>query len=105
MRRLLAASLLALAGSYAPSAWAQEAGHGTYLEKGMPAPTRAFEINVASAYNQGWGNLTDTTSFVGRTFGRQVQDIAGAGLQFELDIGYRISPMFAAGVYGTFAGY
>jgi hypothetical protein len=37
--------------------------------------------------------------------GRQIQDFAGAGLQLGLDLGYRLSPMFALGVYGTFAEY
>ena len=56
-----------------------------------PAPYKAFELNVASAYNQAWGNLTDTQSVAGQVFGgRQVQDVAGAGLQFELDLGYRV---------------
>jgi hypothetical protein len=77
-------------------------------EKARPAPARAFEINVATAYNQGWGNLTDSTTVAqGRLFipGRKVQDVGGAGLQFELDLGYRATPMFAVHAYGTAAGY
>ena len=66
----------------------------------MVAPDRAFELNVAVAYNQGWGNLTDSVSIAGE---RKVQDVAGAGLALELDLGYRTSPRFAAGVYGTLA--
>jgi hypothetical protein len=85
-------------------AQAQEASR-PYFEKSMPAPRQAFEVNVTTAYNQGWGNLTDTQSAAGRLFGRQVQDVAGAGLQFELDLGYRMSPMFAISGYGTFAQY
>jgi hypothetical protein len=105
MRRILGVSVLALAGFYGPSAQAQEAAHPNYFEKPMPAPHQAFEVNVTTAYNQGWGNLTDTQSLLGRSFGRQVQDVAGAGLQFELDLGYRVSPMFALSAYGTLAQY
>src|SRR5689334_23327229 len=106
MRRDLAASILVLSGLCGASAQAQEVGQPNYFEKAMPAPSKAFEINFASAYNQGWGNLTDTQSIVGRTFGgRQVQDVAGAGLQFELDLGWRATPSLAVGVYGTIAGY
>jgi hypothetical protein len=106
MRRVLAASVLVVAGLCGASAQAQEVGQPSYFEKAMPAPAKAFEINFASAYNQGWGNLTDNQSIAGRTFGgRQVQDVAGAGLQFELDLGWRATPSLAVGVYGTIAGY
>ena len=37
--------------------------------------------------------------------GQQIQDFAGAGLQFGLDLGFRASPAFALSAYGTFAGY
>src|SRR5262245_37412800 len=105
MKRVLLGSILVLAGTYGVSAQAQEAGHPGFFEKGVPAPARAFEINASTAYNQGWGHLTDNVSVANRTFGRDVQDVGGAGLAFGLDLGYRVSPMFAFGAYGTFAGY
>jgi hypothetical protein len=71
----------------------------------MPAPARALELNLSSAYNQGWGNLTDPTGSGFQSFGRQFQEAAGAGVQFEVDLGYRISPRFGVGAYGTIAGY
>jgi hypothetical protein len=71
----------------------------------MPAPASALELNLSSAYNQGWGNLTDPQSLAGQTIGRQFQDFAGAGVQFEVDLGWRASPMFGVGVYSTIAGY
>src|SRR5262249_19924953 len=73
MKRVVVASVLALAGSYVASARAQEAGHGGYFEKTMPSPTQSFELAVSTAYNQGWGNITDTNSIAARTFGRQIQ--------------------------------
>jgi hypothetical protein len=64
-----------------------------------------LELNLSSAYSQGWGNLTDPTGALAQPFGRRFQDAAGPGVQFGLDVGWRISPMFALGVYGTIAGY
>jgi hypothetical protein len=71
----------------------------------VPAPSHAFEIGGAVGYTQGWGHLTDEVSPQGQLFGRNIQDFAGAGLQFELDLGYRASPMLALGAFGTFAEY
>jgi len=76
-----------------------------FYQKGMPAPSNAFEINGNVAYTQGWGNLTDNISPQGQVFGNNIQDFAGAGLQFELGLGYRVSPMLAVGAFGTFAEY
>src|SRR6185436_431983 len=57
-------------------------------------------------YNQGWGNITDTSSsaFV-TTPSRKIQDISGPGLAAELDLGWRFNPHWMAGIYGTFTGY
>ncbi len=105
MRRVGSAFFSVLLGTYGTSARAEEARRPTFFEKSMAAPVGAFELNFATAYNQAWGNLTDSVSPAARTFGRQVQDVAGAGIAFELDLGYRATPMFAEGVYGTVAGY
>jgi hypothetical protein len=105
MRRVGSAFFLVLLGTHGTSARAEEAPRPSFFDKSMAAPVGAFELNFATAYNQGWGNLTDSVSPTARTLGRQVQDFAGAGIVFELDLGYRASPMFAAGVYGTVGGY
>jgi hypothetical protein len=71
----------------------------------MPAPSRAFEIGGAVGYTQGWGKLTDTISPQAAVIGRNIQDFAGAGLQFELDLSYRATPMLSFGAFGTYAEY
>jgi hypothetical protein len=105
MRLVCVASVLVLAGTYGVLAHAQEVAQASYFEKTMSVPDRAFELNVSTAYNQGWGDLTDAVSVEGQTFGRRVQDVAGAGLALELDLGYRASPTLAGGFYGTVAQY
>ncbi len=127
MKRVLVASVLALSGAYGLSAHAQTyqtpAPYPTptpyqtptpapatevsqpYFQKSVPAPAQAFEVNGTVAYTQPWGHLTDTISPQGQVFGRNIQDFAGAGIQFGLDLGYRATPNWLVGVYGTFAEY
>ena len=57
-------------------------------------PDRNFEIAVATGYAQGGGKL-------GGTLGN-LEDVAGPGAAVEVDIGARIIPQLAVGVYGTF---
>jgi hypothetical protein len=94
---IASASLLLLGGA----ARAQEVAQPNFFQKSMLAPDRAFELNLSTAYNQGWGDLTDSTSNAGIAFGRKVQDVAGAGIAFEVDLGFRSAPRFSAGLYGT----
>jgi hypothetical protein len=106
---------MALSGAYGLSAHAQTYQVQTppaapevsqpYFKKAVPAPAQAFEINGTVAYTQPWGNITDTVSLQGQQFGRHIQDFAGAGIQFGLDLGYRASPNWLVGAYGTFAEY
>jgi opacity protein-like surface antigen len=114
MKRVLVASVLALSGAYGLSAQAQIPYQAPapapevsepYFKKAVPAPSQAFEINGTVSYTQPWGNITDTVSPQGQVFGRQIQDFAGAGLQFGLDLGYRASPTLLVGVFGTYAEY
>jgi hypothetical protein len=99
MKRVFVTSFLVLAGTYGISANAQEAGQPGYFSRTMAAPSRAFEIGVTPLYNQGWGNLTDTTSPRAATTGRQVQNYSGAGIGGELDFSYRFAPIAMAGVF------
>ena len=131
MKRVLVASVFALSGVYGLSAQAQPpypaqqpypaqpsyqaqppyqappTGEVSqpYFEKIVPAPSQAFEINGTVAYTQPWGNLTDNLTAQSLVIGRRIQDFAGAGIQFGLDLGYRASPMLSLGIYGTYAGY
>lgn len=56
---------------------------------------RTFEIGVAAGYAQGGGKL-------GGTLG-SLEDVAGPGAAVEVDVGYRILPPLAVGLYGTIA--
>jgi hypothetical protein len=89
---------LVLAGTYGVNANAQEVAQPGYFQRQMAAPSRAFEIGVAGLYNQGWGNLTDAVSPLAAV-GRRVQDVSGAGVGAEIDLGYRFMPQMAAGVF------
>jgi hypothetical protein len=104
MKRALVASVSFFAATLVATANAQDDVAGpSFFDKSMVAPDRAFELNVAAGYNQAWGDLTDSASTVGQTFGREIQDVAGAGLALELDLGFRSTPRFGAGLYGTLA--
>jgi hypothetical protein len=105
MKRVLVASFAVLAGTYGLKANAQDVAQPGYFERQMAAPTRAFEIGVQGLYNQGWGNLTDTAGAIAAGTGRQVQNVAGAGVGGELDLSYRMSPQMAVGVFGNFSEY
>jgi hypothetical protein len=106
MKRVLVASFVVLAGVSATKAHAQEVGTPNYFEKQMAAPVSAFEIGVGAFYNQGWGNITDTSSsaFI-TTPSRKIQDISGPGLAAEVDLGWRFDPHWMAGIYGNFTGF
>ncbi len=59
--------------------------------------SNAFELSATMGYTQGTGDISQA--------GMNVADISGAGATFELKAGYRISPNFAFGGYGSFAKY
>ena len=61
------------------------------------APANAFELSLGGGYTQGTGDI--------RQSGATVQDVSGAGGTVELKLGYRVTPNFAFGAYGTFAAY
>jgi hypothetical protein len=105
MKRVFVTSFLVLAGTYGIEANAQEAGQPSYFQRQMAAPTQAFEIGVSGVYNQGWGNLTDSVSPRAPLTGRQVQDVSGAGIGGELQLGYRFAPPASVGVFGTFTEF
>jgi hypothetical protein len=56
---------------------------------------QAFEIGIATGYTQGGGKLGGTL--------RNLEDVSGPGGTVEVDLGYRIVPALAVGVYGTLA--
>jgi len=98
MKSIWVASFAVLAGTFVTSAHAQEVGERGYFQRKMAAPSQAFEVGITPLYNQGWGNLTDTTSTLAAT-GRRVHDYGGAGVGGEIDLGYRFIPEMAAGIF------
>jgi len=63
----------------------------------VAAPANAFELSIGGGYTQGTGDI--------REAGATVEDVSGAGGTVELKLGYRVTPSFSFGVYGTFAAY
>jgi hypothetical protein len=88
--------LALLASTFAASTAAAQPTAETGIDRPMPAATDMLEIAVGGGYLQGFG---DTGA------GVDVQDLAGAGGNAELQIMYRVSPHLSIGGYGTLEGY
>lgn len=71
----------------AASASAQEAP-----PRYVPAPTNAAEIEISPGFATAFGNIDKN---------RSMSDVVNGGGGVELGIGYRMSPYFLLGVYGT----
>jgi outer membrane protein W len=59
----------------------------------MPAIRDALEVSVGAGWAQGSGDVDGTST--------NVDDIAGAGINTQLQIGYRITPNLALAAYGS----
>lgn len=105
MKRFFFTSFLAIAGTYGLRANAQEAGQPSFFSQPLAAPAHALELGITTAYNQGWGNFTDSISPLAATTGRKIQDYGGAGIALEGDIGYRFMPSLSAGVFAQGVEY
>jgi opacity protein-like surface antigen len=90
MRRTIALMVGALLGLSAASsssnAGAQEAPRWQGI---LPAPSNAFELRLGSGYTQGIGNISP---------GNRILNVAGAGIGFNLDLDYRITPLVSLGL-------
>jgi hypothetical protein len=90
----IAAGALALAGFAAP-AIAQ-----TIEREMVPAPLRAprrtFEVSAELGYTQGFGALYG---------GRQVRDVAQAGIALGVGVGVRATPLLSVAATGQFQGF
>jgi hypothetical protein len=74
------------------SAHAQEA----YLYNAVPAPSKAFELQLSAGYTQGFGNIFPNHA---------INDVAGGGLGVTASIGYRYSPLVSFEVEGQYQAY
>jgi hypothetical protein len=62
------------------------------------ASDEALELQVSGGYQQGVGSMSAASAL-------HVQDVAGVGAGGELGAGYRISPRWLVGAYGSGAWY
>lgn len=59
----------------------------------MTAPSNAFELQIGTGYTQGFGNVFS---------GTPILDVAGAGIGFTGDIGYRVNPALSIEAEGQY---
>src|SRR5437879_6022173 len=96
MKRGLIVSTALGALAVASIAAAQEAPKPSIFNRAVAAPEKALELGVGVGYSQGLGQLQA---------GQRIANTAGIGAETEVDIGYRMSPHFMIGVYGTGSTY
>jgi hypothetical protein len=87
-------ALLGLCGVMAleSNAAAQE----SYFRSAVPAPTKAFELQMSAGYTQGFGNIVP---------GHAIDDVAGAGLGITAALGYRFTPHVSLDVEGQYQAF
>jgi hypothetical protein len=91
---LFGSALLGLWGVTALESPAQ--AQETYLRGPVPAPSRAFELQLSAGYTQGFGNI-----FPDHAIG----DVAGAGLGITASVGYRYTPHISFEIEGQYQAY
>jgi len=74
------------------SAWAQGMPERP-SEESVPAPSGALEITLGTGYTQGFGLIRGQP--IDPYLGNSVPDVTGAGIGFDLGLGYRIAPHFS----------
>jgi len=79
--------------SWASKAHAQEEA---YFQHTLPAPSNAFELQLSTGYTQGLGNIAPN---------RPIIDVAGAGIGFTADVGYRASAHASIGLEGQYQAF
>src|SRR5450432_2221308 len=79
----------------APGMTHPDVGYGMedYYRRGLPAPTQAFELKLATGYTQGFGMIAPSVG---------IPSVAGAGIGVNLDIDYRMNPHASIGVAGQY---
>jgi hypothetical protein len=67
--------------------------HYNKFDHYMPAPRNAFEVQLGFGWGQGFGGIGTGT--------RAVDELSGPGGTLQLTLGFRATPHFMIGVYGT----
>jgi hypothetical protein len=81
-----------------PGAGGSEPSNSAIFRHHVTAPRRALEVQVSGGYQQGVGSLGGDPAM-------HVQEIAGVGAGGEVSVGYRWSPQWLVGLYGSGAWY
>lgn len=68
-------------------------GEKTYLQQGVPAPARAFELTVGTGYTQPFGLLRSGVGF---------PSVARAGIGIDIAAGYRMTPHWGISLGGQY---
>jgi hypothetical protein len=91
---LLGSALLGLCAVTAleSNARAQEA----YFRSPVPAPSRAFELQLSGGYTQGFGNIFPSHA---------INDVAGAGVGITASVGYRYTPRVSFEIEGQYQAF
>jgi hypothetical protein len=90
---ILSGASLALVATFAAcSASAQE----SYFRTPVPAPSRAFELQLSGGYTQGFGNIFP---------GHSILSAAGAGVGLTAAVGYRATPVMSLEIEGQYQAY
>ncbi len=97
MRRTMLIGCAAVAvTAFASLALGAESDVGkSYLEQQELAPSQAFELTAGMNYTQGFGQFQKGNA-------NNINDIANAGVGFDVGAGYRINPMVSLGVDGQY---
>jgi hypothetical protein len=85
-------SLLVATSALAESKDAPSNDNNVFTEQTSPV-SNALELGVGAGYSQGFGDIAKRRN--------TVQDLSGPGASVEVDVGYRLSPQFMIGLYGT----
>jgi hypothetical protein len=97
MKAIKLVSVLSVLVPSIASADAESIDSSSDVDHAVVPVRNALELGIATGYSQGGGDLGGGMA--------NLEDIAGAGVAVEIDLGYRVFPNLTLGVYGTFAGY
>jgi hypothetical protein len=86
-------SLFVASSAFAESKDVKNGQEGNVFTEQTSPVSNALELGVGAGYAQGFGDVAKGQG--------TVQDLSGPGAAVEVDVGYRLSPQFMIGVYGT----
>jgi hypothetical protein len=97
MKRTWLAAALAASSVVLMSGFASAQEESTYYRQAVRAPRQAFELTLAPAYTQGFGDVSDPGVALNR-----MTDNGNAALGIGLGLGYRIHEYWSVGLIGQY---